>query len=932
MSGNLQEVSLRRSASALSSASSETSTGTSRVQVNANVRPASSISQPASDGTTRLLPLQPQLNAPSTSTCTPSQLDKGENSPLLTHYAGAASQSPLPDLLEALQKETEAASQQKLKQYQQHQQQNQQNSETFPEDDWSADQYSSDDEYHSGMEDEEGNEDFARSAVTNIHANTSINMREGRSRTPADQVEHPLRLSSYSTSNSNKEVPDPSLSHADDSFLRLDHPLRNTLITPSPPTSTPSIPTVDGSTTSNTTSSTLQQQHPSTASAAIPNTTTQNHHRRMPRHRSSSTSTSSSTTLRRTRAGSSSNNRLAQQQEQQQEQHQSSSHQHEGQQDLHGQENPSLGLRASLDSGMAALRRWIRTRSAPPNQQSLQQQQQSRSSRNISWHGDNMDLLSTASVGANVSASAPSLGDEDLFYLTMNGDDPRASPAQQQQQQLYHPTIFEEDEDDEDVGRQRSLSEPDALSLRHFLFQRALGIQSRSMRRRRGRSRAESEGTREVSPSMSQGRAPHLSSSAAAALYSPSIARLPEEAVDFTSFRSTGSAPVASARELSATDGGVVGGGLEIITVPENSMVATVDPTRVNASSELVDADSENDPERQARIRWVQINRRFQLVITIVALLFSLLLFAILICWVVLTSAYVVSFDKACDVPLKPYFWLVTLQLVLDVFRSDIMRFIFHWNPSSNERIPCRVIAYNVAYLLYALLVLRLGIRSVFLDNNSTCQSTATELFNSSAVFVSLSLAAWTTILCGYLLPFCVVAALLTYNGYNPSAHINQDEHSAPQAVFPAAYSTTGAPPGCVDRLQLLRMEDFPDNYPGECCICMEDFNQQHLIVETACKHVFHKQCCREWLRTARTCPVCRTDIPATLEDLPEESEGNGGHAHSPRIPIGPTGRPVAGLLRILRRGESSSSVLSNNSAQRVPESASAVSVHSNVP
>jgi len=97
-------------------------------------------------------------------------------------------------------------------------------------------------------------------------------------------------------------------------------------------------------------------------------------------------------------------------------------------------------------------------------------------------------------------------------------------------------------------------------------------------------------------------------------------------------------------------------------------------------SAELPPIDPELNPEQQARICWVRINRRFQLVITIVALLF-----AILICWVVLTIAYVISFEKSCAIPLKRYFWLVTLQLVLDVFRSDIMRFVFHWDPGSNE-------------------------------------------------------------------------------------------------------------------------------------------------------------------------------------------------------------------------------------------------------
>ena len=313
------------------------------------------------------------------------------------------------------------------------------------------------------------------------------------------------------------------------------------------------------------------------------------------------------------------------------------------------------------------------------------------------------------------------------------------------------------------------------------------------------------------------------------------------------------------------------------------------------------------DSERHARIRWIRINRRFQFVITVVALIFSLLLFAILICWVVLTSAYVLSFDKSCDVPLKRYFWLVTLQLVLDVFRSDIMRFVFHWDANSNQRIPIRVVAYNITYLIYALLVLRLGVRSVFMDR-TTCDNTAPELFNASTAFVSLSIAAWTTILCGYLLPFCVVAALLTCNGYNPTSHNRADDQAlnrdrnvmgspgAGQAVFPAAYATTGAPPGTVNRLSVVRLENVPET-SRECCICMEEFAEHDVLVETSCKHIFHKQCCREWLRQARTCPVCRSDIPGSLQ-APSQMEPDS----SSRIPIGPTGRPVVGLLRILRR------------------------------
>jgi len=311
--------------------------------------------------------------------------------------------------------------------------------------------------------------------------------------------------------------------------------------------------------------------------------------------------------------------------------------------------------------------------------------------------------------------------------------------------------------------------------------------------------------------------------------------------------------------------------------------------------------NNHNDPERRARMRWIRINSRFQLVITIVALLFSLLLFAILICWVVLTSAYVMSFEKSCDVALKPYFWLVTLQLVLDVFRSDIMRYLFNWDSSNtNQRIPCRVITYNLTYLVYAIMVLRLGITSVFVADDSTCPQTAPELFNASMGFITLSIIAWGVIVGGYLIPFCVVAAMLTHNGYNPSAGGGNDI----SPVFPAAYSNTGAPPGCIEMMPVLAPGTFPaEGYPNECCICLEKFRRTDEVVETACKHVFHKQCCREWLLQARSCPMCRVDIPTNLETPPEEtSEGT----RSPsQIPIGPTGRPVAGLLRMLNSSDS---------------------------
>lgn len=47
-----------------------------------------------------------------------------------------------------------------------------------------------------------------------------------------------------------------------------------------------------------------------------------------------------------------------------------------------------------------------------------------------------------------------------------------------------------------------------------------------------------------------------------------------------------------------------------------------------------------------ARTRWIQINKCFQVLMFLVALIFSLLLFCIMICWVLYAFSYLISYDK----------------------------------------------------------------------------------------------------------------------------------------------------------------------------------------------------------------------------------------------------------------------------------------------
>jgi len=63
------------------------------------------------------------------------------------------------------------------------------------------------------------------------------------------------------------------------------------------------------------------------------------------------------------------------------------------------------------------------------------------------------------------------------------------------------------------------------------------------------------------------------------------------------------------------------------------------------------------------------------------------------------------------------------------------------------------------------------------------------------------------------------------------------------------------------------------------CPICMEDLgitsqNQEPLlnkrkVLQTPCRHIFHEDCLRAWMRNRDQCPTCRTILPSISENEP---------------------------------------------------------------
>uniref|UniRef100_A0A7S2H8Q7 RING-type domain-containing protein n=1 Tax=Alexandrium andersonii TaxID=327968 RepID=A0A7S2H8Q7_9DINO len=75
------------------------------------------------------------------------------------------------------------------------------------------------------------------------------------------------------------------------------------------------------------------------------------------------------------------------------------------------------------------------------------------------------------------------------------------------------------------------------------------------------------------------------------------------------------------------------------------------------------------------------------------------------------------------------------------------------------------------------------------------------------------------------------------------------------------------APPDTITRLETRPYDDnlFGDEegklYPSECAICLGAWEQSDVIKVTQCQHAFHEECIANWLRTARTCALCRQDL-----------------------------------------------------------------------
>ncbi|CAO2819267.1 unnamed protein product [Amaranthus hypochondriacus] len=69
------------------------------------------------------------------------------------------------------------------------------------------------------------------------------------------------------------------------------------------------------------------------------------------------------------------------------------------------------------------------------------------------------------------------------------------------------------------------------------------------------------------------------------------------------------------------------------------------------------------------------------------------------------------------------------------------------------------------------------------------------------------------------------------------------------------------------DKLQVVLFDEELSAKDTLCCVCLGEFElKEELRQLPSCKHVFHGDCIRHWLRTNATCPLCRCHVIPALK------------------------------------------------------------------
>uniref|UniRef100_A0A182SMI9 RING-type domain-containing protein n=1 Tax=Anopheles maculatus TaxID=74869 RepID=A0A182SMI9_9DIPT len=139
-----------------------------------------------------------------------------------------------------------------------------------------------------------------------------------------------------------------------------------------------------------------------------------------------------------------------------------------------------------------------------------------------------------------------------------------------------------------------------------------------------------------------------------------------------------------------------------------------------------------------------------------------------------------------------------------------------------------------------------------------------------------VTLSATTSAYSGILLNFLAMFPLSTYGPPDlNSPDSNETENY--EALLSLAERLGEAKPRGLARPEIDQLPSYKFNaetHTGDqtsCVVCMCDFEARQILRVLPCSHEFHAKCVDKWLRSNRTCPICRGNASEYFESSEEQ-------------------------------------------------------------
>ena len=72
-----------------------------------------------------------------------------------------------------------------------------------------------------------------------------------------------------------------------------------------------------------------------------------------------------------------------------------------------------------------------------------------------------------------------------------------------------------------------------------------------------------------------------------------------------------------------------------------------------------------------------------------------------------------------------------------------------------------------------------------------------------------------------------------------------------------------------MDQYQYKHIQKYDSRKGTECAICLEEFQRNDIIKEFyKCKHIFHKECLKNWLKRSNECPLYKHDLTEDINKI----------------------------------------------------------------